>query len=163
MKDAFGGAFMIRLFLVFIFIYMFFTAIALNYAKAFKVKNKVIEYLQDNEVATIKKGDITAANFKTMSDYFEKEILGPYNYRISNNEMHCGKDAVYCDSGIEIYQIDAKIQESNRLGVYYRVNTYFKWSAPFIRTLMTFGNDQDSQTGKGIWKISGETRTIASE
>ena len=38
MRDAFGGAFMIKLFLVFILIYVCFIALALNYAKAFKVK-----------------------------------------------------------------------------------------------------------------------------
>ena len=49
MRDAFGGAFMIKLFLVFIIIYVSFTALALNYAKAFKVKNKIIEYIETNE------------------------------------------------------------------------------------------------------------------
>ena len=38
MRDAFGGAFMIKLFLVFLAIYIGFTAVAVNYAKAFKVK-----------------------------------------------------------------------------------------------------------------------------
>ena len=141
---------------------MFFTAIALNYAKAFKVKNKVVEYLQDNEIGTIEK--MNAADFKKMSDYFENEILGTLNYRQSKEEMSCSKEAVYCDNGIEIYQIDAKIQESNRLGVYYRVNTYFTWSVPFIRKLMALSNiSQDGETAQGIWKISGETRAIARE
>ena len=162
MRDAFGGSFMIKLFLVFIFIYMFFTAIALNYAKAFKVKNKVVEYLQDNEIGTIEK--MNAADFKKMSDYFENEILGKLNYRQTREEMRCGKDAVYCDNGIEIYQIDAKIQESNRLGVYYRVNTYFTWSAGFLKKLTALSsNNSDGKVSQGIWKISGETRAIASE
>ena len=38
MRDAFGGTFMIQVFLVFILIYISFTALALNYAKAFKAK-----------------------------------------------------------------------------------------------------------------------------
>ena len=38
MRDAFGGTFMIQIFLVFILIYISFTALALNYAKAFKAK-----------------------------------------------------------------------------------------------------------------------------
>ena len=50
MRDAFGGAFMIKLFLVFILIYVCFIALALNYAKAFKVKNKIIDYLETNEI-----------------------------------------------------------------------------------------------------------------
>ena len=38
MRDAFGGAFMIKIFIIFIFVYICLTAMALNYAKAFKVK-----------------------------------------------------------------------------------------------------------------------------
>ena len=44
MRDAFGGAFMIKIFIVFIFVYICLTAMALNYAKAFKVKNEIITY-----------------------------------------------------------------------------------------------------------------------
>ena len=162
MKDAFGGAFMIRLFLIFIFIYMFFTAVALNYAKAFKVKNKVIDYLQDNEISTVEK--MNAAEFKKMSDYFEKEILGTLNYRLPKEEMNCSNEAVYCDNGISIYQIDASVKESNKLGVYYRVETYFTWSIPFLKKLMALSsNNPGGETAKGIWKISGETRAIVRE
>ena len=50
MRDAFGGEFMIRLFLVFIFIYIMFSAVSLNYAKAFRLKNSVIDYLEKNEI-----------------------------------------------------------------------------------------------------------------
>ena len=42
MRDAFGGVFMIKLALIFIIIYVSFMAVAINYAKAFRVKNQVI-------------------------------------------------------------------------------------------------------------------------
>lgn len=38
MRDAFGGAFMIKVMLIFLGIYIAFMAVALNYAKAFRVK-----------------------------------------------------------------------------------------------------------------------------
>ena len=57
MRDAFGGEFMIRLFLVFIFIYIMFSAVSLNYAKAFRLKNSVIDYLEKNEILDIKNID----------------------------------------------------------------------------------------------------------
>ena len=161
MRDAFGGAFMIRLFLVFIFIYMFFTAIALNYAKAFKVKNKVIDYLEDNEVITI--SNMNAKQFQNMSDYFENEILGTLNYRLPRDEMSCNNTSseVYCDNGIKITQIDAKSTKSDNLGTYYRVETYFTWSIPFLKQLMALSNNRpDGDTARGIWRISGETKTI---
>ena len=50
MRDAFGGIFMIRLMLVFVFIFVAFTAISLNYAKAFRIKNKVIDFVEQEEI-----------------------------------------------------------------------------------------------------------------
>ena len=44
MRDAFGGVFMFRLMLVFIVIYVAFTAISFKYAKSFRVKNSVIDF-----------------------------------------------------------------------------------------------------------------------
>jgi len=160
MRDAFGGSFMIKLFLVFIAIYMFFTAMALNYAKAFKVKNKVIEYLETNEVATIKNMD--ASKFSEMSDYFEKEILGQLNYRIDKSAMNC-QDTVYCDNGIAIYQIEPNTKERNKLGSYYRVETYFAWNLGFLRRLTELSSAGSSESTFGSWRISGETRPIVNQ
>ena len=49
MRDAVGGTFMIRVFLIFLATYIVFIGIALNYAKAFSVKNKVIDIIEQNE------------------------------------------------------------------------------------------------------------------
>lgn len=49
MRDAFGGAFMIKLMLIFLVIYVCFIAVALNYAKAFKAKNAIIDYIERYE------------------------------------------------------------------------------------------------------------------
>ena len=49
MRDAVGGAFMIKLLLVFLAVYTIFIAIAINYAKAFRVKNKVLNIIEQNE------------------------------------------------------------------------------------------------------------------
>ena len=171
MRDAFGGAFMIRLFVVFIFIYMFFTAIALNYAKAFKVKNRVIDYLEDNEIVDVK--HMFAAESARMSDYFEKEILGSLNYRVSTESMNCSHsdNEVWCENGIRITQYtptqesdDAKKNGTNKLGTYYRVDTYFTWELGFLKILLRLNsNAPNGETSRGMWQISGETRTIVKQ
>ena len=46
MREAFGGAFTIKLMLIFLAIYIAFIAVALNYAKAFRVKNKIIDIIK---------------------------------------------------------------------------------------------------------------------
>ena len=163
MRDAFGGSFMIKLFLVFIIIYVGFTAVALNYAKAFKVKNKVVEYLETNEITGIK--NMPAAEFDKMEEFFEKEILGNMNYRATidcstNNEI----DAIeYAQNGICIIKKTPKPHstQSNKLGVYYEVSTTIGWSIPFINKLLALdGKEAGSSVAKGKWIISGETRLI---
>ena len=175
MRDAFGGAFMIRLFLVFIIIYMFLTAIAINYAKAFKVKNGVIDYLEDNEIYDV--SGLSSAALDNMERHFENEILGKLNYYQDTSSMNCrnsttcgaatGCIVAYCQNGIKIEQISPTITgedryiETNKLGVYYRVTTYFTWSTPFIKALSSLGGgDPNGRTAVGIWEISGETRPI---
>ena len=48
MRDAVGGTFMIKLILVFLAVYIIFMGAALNYAKAFRVKNKVMDIIEQN-------------------------------------------------------------------------------------------------------------------
>ena len=165
MRDAFGGAFMIKLFLVFIFVYMFFTAIALNYAKAFKVKNKVIDYLEDNEVIDLK--GMYASETERMASYFEKEVLGSLNYRIPTSSMTCKNTdgrLVYCQNGIKIWQYTANKSQRNKLGTYYKVETYFTWNLSFLKKLTELSSDRpNGEVAGGMWVISGETRAIVRE
>ena len=175
MRDAFGGAFMIRLFLVFLFIYIFFTAIALNYAKAFKVKNRVIDYLEDNEIVDLY--NMNAAQKDKLENFFEIGILGELNYRVPQEDMECTDDynlVAYCKDGIKIYQInsgkidpeknDSVNTKNRKFGTYYRVETYFTWNLGFLTKLLALGknNNNNVNVGHGIWTISGESRTIMS-
>ena len=152
MRDAFGGTFMLQLFFVFIIIYIGFTAVALNYAKAFKVKDKVIEYIENNEIV-----DFTNAVLSDeMENYFETEILGNMNYRAT---IDCtGENIVYCENGIKITKAG---EAENSQGVYYKVTTTVGWSIPFINKLLALnGNNQEREVVTGLWNISGETRLI---
>ena len=49
MSESFGGAFIIKLILVFIVIYITFMGVAVNYAKVFRVKNHVINIVEQNQ------------------------------------------------------------------------------------------------------------------
>ena len=48
MRESFGGAFIINLLLVFIVIFISFMAVTISYAKAFRVKNQVINIVEQN-------------------------------------------------------------------------------------------------------------------
>ena len=165
MRDAFGGAFMIKLFLVFIFIYIGFTAVALNYAKAFKVKNKVIDYLENSEIVDF--NSMNAVTEAAMDQYFDEEIVGKMNYNFSGNVIcaevqpndYKGRKVVYChDSGIIITESG---RAENTEGVYYTVSTYTGWNISFLNKLLEFsGRDKQQKGVTGLWEISGETRLI---
>lgn len=49
MREAIGGSLMVKLIMVFLVLYVIFLAMALNYAKAFKAKNAIIDYIEQNE------------------------------------------------------------------------------------------------------------------
>lgn len=165
MRDAFGGAFMIKLFLVFIAIYIGFTAVALNYAKAFKVKNKIIEYLESSEISNLNNMD--ASEMLAMQDFIDREILGNMNYNVNHLNICQNVDtkddagniiAVCHDSGIVIEEVE---KAKNTEGVYYRVSTYVGWSIPFLNNLLALnGNNAKRAVPIGVWQISGETRLI---
>ena len=167
MRDAFGGAFMLKLFLVFIFVYICFTAVALNYAKAFKVKNVIIDYLESNEIPSI--DSINARDLEKFSDFIDEEILGNYNYNMSEYNMCNGQHIQYItENGKTVglcHEAGIIIMESGRAenteGVYYTVSTFLGWNIGFLNKLTELnGNNQKPGVVTGTWRISGETRLI---
>lgn len=165
MRDAFGGAFMIQLLIVFIIIYVGFTAVALNYAKAFKAKNLIVEYLEDHEISDLT--NLPAQADSDMFDYFQTEIVGNLGYVFSAENMcddvNQEKTRCYKDIGILIEQIEPKENQKNKLGVYYKVTTYFGFQLPFFDRLFAVSGSDNGQNIIGKWRIVGETRTIAFE
>ncbi len=172
MRDAFGGAFMIQVFLVFILIYICFTAMSLNYAKAFKVKNAIIEYLETSEISDL--NTINAAKMDELNNFIATEVLGNFNYNLSASNI-CNITGVestlltnaegkvyYChNSGIIIEQSGEGI---NTEGVYYTVSTYIGWSMPFLNNLLSLnGNNGPQPVPTGLWRIAGQTRLIVNE
>ena len=163
MRDAFGGAFMIQVFIVFILIYICFTAMSLNYAKAFKVKNDVIEYLEKNEIQSI--NDINANEMITMTEYFNEEFVGKKGYNVSEYkpcENISTRDNQYCHPSGIIIEESSKAQ--NTEGIYYTVYTYANWGVPFLNKLLQLnGNNEKRNVITGLWQISGETRLIVNK
>ena len=161
MRDAFGGAFMIKLFMVFIIIYVGFTSIALNYAKAFKAKNIIVSYLEDNEISSL---EMTAQAESEMRAYFDKELVGNLNYVFPVDcQTTSSKTKCYSDLGVKIQQIEPTESQKNKLGVYYKVTTYFGFQLPFFDRLYAVSDRQTGQNIIGRWSIVGETRPIAYE
>lgn len=168
MRDAFGGVFMIRLFLVFIVIYVAFTAISLNYAKAFRIKNSIISFLEENEVDNLGKLSNLDLSEKldvilTNANYHKTCTAG--NAPIKSN----GGDIVgYCYNGIVIQESNRepiKDTESKTIGykITYQVTTFADWNIGILNKILVLGGQRENSQEyvMGTWAIKGEATIVA--
>lgn len=146
MRDAVGGSFMIKLILVFLAVYIIFISAALNYAKAFRVKNRVIDIIEQNE-------GMEEADFNNLSGTNTlgaagkiNEYLNTVSYNVSLTEKNKENKGICFDKGYCI----SKVESANIAGTYstyYKVTTFVKIEFPFLKMNFTI-------------PITGETRKI---
>lgn len=159
MRDAFGGVFMMRLMLVFIFVFISFTAISLNYAKAFRIKNHVIDFVEQQEVLSL--DDLFEDN-----SALEKldNILNNANYNKEcangNGEISRvpGTGSAYCYRGI-ILEEDRMVNRT----IIYNVYAYADWNLGTLNMLLALGGQSKNSRNviNGSWEISGEARVMS--
>lgn len=154
MRDAFGGAFMIKLFLVFIVLYVSFAAVSLNYAKAFRVKNKIIDYIEQNEIIDLNKLEGGLDQILNRAQYNKTCPNG--NGIRKNNE---NKETGYCYRGVEVWVNEEKTKSNV---IIYTVNTYADWNMGNLNTILSLGGKSKNSEKyvNGTWKISGEAKVI---
>lgn len=143
MREAFGGAFTIKLMLIFLAIYIAFIAVALNYAKAFRVKNKIIDIIEQNEgidsYIDTKEGSVIGdinSYLNTVSYY-----VNLANIRNNNTENINCYDRGYC-----IEETTGPVTDG-LTSKYYKVTTYININFPFFKLNFNI-------------PITGETRKI---
>lgn len=130
MKEAVGGTFMIYVLLIFLAVYITFVAVALNYAKAFRVKNSVIDIIEQNE-------GMDDSDFASREGNINSGVTGQinsklrdYNYRIvlSSNEVtkYCGSDNNKFELGYCITRKNNNLDKE-----YYQVVTFVQIKFPF--------------------------------
>ena len=85
MRDAVGGTFMIKIFLIFLALYIIFVGVAVNYAKAFRVKNRIINIIEQNEGITNYTDNSSSSVLGQI-----KESLNEYHYKVQgSNRDQC--------------------------------------------------------------------------
>lgn len=133
MRDAFGGAFLIKLMIIFFAIYISFIAIALSYAKAFRVKDTIVNYIEENEGYS---NDV----YEQIDDYVSS--VGYYVSSVGpDSSTKYGEGCTgrgYCVS--EMFSDEYR-------GTYYKVTTFIEIVFPFFGINITV-------------PISGETRVV---
>ena len=166
MRDAFGGVFMARLMLVFIVVYVAFTAVSFKYAKSFRVKNKVIDFVEQNQILDL---DLffNKGNNSSLSNLNEVLLAADYNVTCNALGLNDGnivdqqteKVVGYCYNGIVITKNEQKSDENT---IYYTINTYANWELGFLNNILALGG-RDPNSEKSIggrWKITGEAIVV---
>ena len=155
MRDAFGGTFMIQILLVFIIIYVGFIGIAINYGRAFRIKNYVIDYLEENEISNLSNASLMSSLEADISAILEK-----YNFK---NDSICDSftetPSLKCIDGV-IIQLNGDIDKNGVKHVYYTVNTFIGYNLGFLNSLLSLTREKSSTTPIGYFRISGETKVI---
>ena len=161
MRDAFGGVFMMRLMLVFIVVFVGFGAISLNYAKAFRIKNKVIDLIEQQEIKNV--SDILTSTKNYTKDL--DKIIDSANYAINcdstgNKEVYIKEDSRtigVCYRGITITINNDHKDNDN---IYYNVITYGGWNLNFLNMLLALGGENQNTNSplSGRWRITGEAK-----
>ena len=151
MRDSVGGTFMIYVLLIFLAVYIVFVAVAFNYARAFRVKNKVIDIIEQNEgiqemESSSNLQGITSGVFGQINSYLQSA-----SYRVNDiGKSNCeGYDYINTDSDSSYSNISID-QDSSIDGIessYYKVRTFVYIEFPFMKLKFTI-------------PVNGETRRI---
>lgn len=143
MRDAFGGAFTIKLMLVFLILYVSFICVALNYARAFRVKNRIINIIEQYEGYSENSAlDVMINNYLNNTGYYIS-YNNTKKVDTQKSVSSCGQDFPGFASGRGYCIVE--IDEGS--STYYRVETYMKFTLPIINANFPIA-------------IRGETRRI---
>lgn len=131
MRESFGGAFIINLLLVFIVIFISFMAVTISYAKAFRVKNQIINIVEQNQYSGT--GDVLVI---PKIDEYLKSVA----YIVDG--VDCGENS----QNVRGACITPMMENSGDVQ-YYKITTYIKIDFPFFNIHFAI-------------PISGETKMI---
>lgn len=132
MREAMGGALLIKLVMFFIVIYVAFLAIAINYSITFRVKNQIINLIEEYEGYELAASSID--KYVSNVGYYKSNKNLAVNFNSDSNTT-CQSEG-YCITKLN----------SDR-GYYYKVTAYVTFDFPIIGQILNF-------------PVSGETRVI---
>lgn len=136
MREAVGSTFLFNIMITFIFFFASFLAIAINYSQAFRVKNQIINYIEQYEgVNNTSKNEII--DYVTNAGYFREKDCS-----IEDGEQIQSEDGTRSVKGLCVKKLNNKNSDT-----YYRVTTYVKFNLPIIGDFFTI-------------PVKGETKII---
>ena len=155
MRDAIGGVFSLQIILVFVILINGYLAYSVNYTRAFRVKNEIINIVEESE--GFREGGTAATRISSLvkTAGYGLSSIQQQNVRNNNNVdgWYCNGQDGYC---IKCYDNTGNnsITSDNAeyRGVYYGVKTYVNMDIPVLNRIFTGLPD--------FLAVKGETKTI---
>ena len=163
MRDAFGGLFMFNLFIIFIFIFVAFSAVSLTYAKAFRLKNSLITYVEEQEIISLNLDNKKLEGIdKILEDSSYHKTCDSINKREGIGKSAEGKINEYCHNGVVIKIKDGypdKIDGTKSKLIVYEIITYADWNLGVMNKLLALSG-RNGESIDGFWTIKGEAKVV---
>ena len=164
MRDAFGGVFMFNLFIVFIYILVAFSAVSLTYAKAFRLKNSLITYVEEQEIISLNLDNNRLEGIEEIIQNAKyHKTCDSIGYNEGTSTSAEGKNDGYCYKGIVIRIKDGypkKIEGTTSKLIVYEVITYADWNLGILNKFLAISGRTDEGIN-GFWTIIGEAQVVA--
>lgn len=147
MRDAIGQVFALQVILIFVLLINGYMAYSVNYTRAFRVKNQIVNIIEQYE------GPDNDEGIKKINDYIKRMAYSVDNRQmtqfINNNQgAECPGYNGWCY--IE-HDVSIASADGDRHGKYYSIVTFVNIDIPVINNIIGLGN---------FLQVGGETRTI---
>lgn len=136
MREAIGGTWLFTIVIVFIVLFSSYLAISVNYSKAFKVKNGIVDLIEQNEGLS-SETQTQISNYLDKTGYF---VYGECNSKAGEKGYEsngAGNNYKYC-----IVKTNAANEElvagSTVERAYYKVKVFFRLDLPVLGDIFTF-------------------------
>lgn len=141
MRQAIGSTWLMQLVIIFMLIFVAFLALSINYTKAFKTKNELVNMLEERE--GIGSGEDTGAlmlinNYLNYNNYSKRGRCEADEYGVSNLN-NASLEAV--EEGNRYYYCVKKIPTGTDTlpdRARYQIRIFFNFSLPVIGDIFTF-------------------------
>ena len=160
MKDAIGGTFAITAIIIALIIIMCLMAFAVNYSKAFRVKDEIRSIIEKNDGLTESAEEQINEMARKYQYFLNEDIyrkacekLGYDTYTGGSNSS--GSGVFFCIKCNYANNIEKAEKDSMYKGAYYSIVTFVNIDVPLINNVIPFAAD--------FLKVSGETALIYSK
>lgn len=138
MNESFGSTFMFRILVIFIVFFICFECFAVNYAKTFRIKNGVVNRLEQYRYD----GSGGSEAVDVVRNYLEASTYNPVVAKASADCSAKGGDPLYTGSGVCIIKNRSTVNDVEE--IYYRVYLYITYKIPVLGTfVMPVGGETD--------------------